>query len=459
MKWVILTGGRGSRLWPLSQETCPKQFLSLTGDLSLLQQTIERLLSFCEPQDLILVTCNAYESLVQRQCQQLGIEEEVSILVEPSSRGTAPAFALALLFLQEEQRLHPEEVVVLVPADGLISPVSGFIEAMYSGKKSAKQGSLVVFGVPPTRAETGYGYIELGEKKEGVFAVKRFLEKPSKELAENLFLEPSVLWNTGYLQVVPRVFWEEMQFYQPEIALFGTLSLSEGKQMFSSLQNSSLDHALLEKSKNVVVCPMDVAWSDIGSWDSLYELYPKDVAGNVKKGAIDERDSKNCFFFADKRPIVAIGLEDLLVVDTAEGLFLGKRGESQRIKEFVLPSISKEVKRPWGSYTVLEEGDRYKVKKIIVLPNCRLSLQMHHHRSEHWFVVQGEAFVEIGDLSRSVYEQDSVFIPILTCHRLSNKTKEILEIIEVQSGEILTEEDIVRFEDDYARDVVCSNAH
>ena len=459
MKVVILAGGKGTRLWPLSRNSFPKQLLCLGDQSSFLQKTILRFLGTYGPENIVVVTNADCFSLVRAQCLELDPKGAISILVESYSRGTSPALALALCFLQE-RKTDPLEPILLVPSDGLISLPQQFLDSLSLVKKSVVESSLVLFGAVPSRAESGYGYIEIGEEDDGLSVVTRFIEKPSLTVAEILFQDRRVLWNTGHLLLCTKVFWEEMSLYRPEIAYLQGMSLEEAKIQVKHLMEISLDYALLENSQRVYVSKMKGAWSDIGSWDSVYEVFEKDARGNVRIGNVVDIDSKNCLFIGEKRLISSIGLEDLFVIETGDSIFIGKKGESQRVKELssLLVSQSRKeskdpytVLRPWGSYTVLEEGDGYKIKKIIVAPKSRLSLQLHMHRSEHWVVLKGSAFVEVGEESVSLLQGGSVSIPAVTSHRLSNNGEGVLEIMEVQSGEILEESDIIRFEDDYAR--------
>ena len=459
MKIVILAGGKGTRLWPLSRNSFPKQLLCLGDQSSFLQKTLLRFLGTYGPENLIVVTNADCFSLVRAQCLALDPKGSISILVESYSRGTALALAQALCFLKEKN-VSPLEPILLVPSDGLIASPQEFLVSLFLATKSAEEGALVLFGAVPSRAEIGYGYIEIGEERNGLFEVVRFIEKPSLDVAEILFQDRCVLWNTGHLLLNSKTFWEEMSLYSPEIACLQNVSLEEMKERSKGFAETSLDYALLEKSQKIHVSKLEGSWSDIGSWDSVYEVFEKDEKGNVRIGNVVDIDSRNCLFIGEKRLISSIGLEDLFVIETGDSIFIGKKGESQKVKDLtslLVAQSRKESKdpytvlRPWGSYTVLEAGEGYKIKKIVVASKSRLSLQMHTHRSEHWVVLKGSAFVEVGEERLDLLQGESVSIPSLTCHRLSNRGDDVLEIMEVQSGEILEEEDIIRFEDDYAR--------
>lgn len=392
-----------------------------------------------------MTSASCYPILVE-QCQDIDPNGEISFIIENSSRGTSAALALALLYL-EERGMDPLEPVLLSPSDAFIENGDAFCEAVSVSEEAVKNGFLVVFGSPPTRAETGYGYVEFEEGDEPLSSVKQFIEKPNQKLAEALFKERSALWNMGHLLTTPKTFWEEIALYTPEIALF-----RKGEVSFEELPDISLDYALLEKSQKVLVSKILGKWSDLGSWDNLYDIMEKDPLGNSFLGKVRAIDTKGSLLISKEREIAAIGVEDLLVIDSPNALFIGKKGASQRLKEIDFKSDL--VSRPWGFYAVLETGFGYKVKKIVVEPGHRLSLQMHEHRSEHWVVVSGVAFVEKGEESFFLEEKENTFIPPLTSHRLSNRGEKVLVVIEVQAGGILEEEDIIRFQDDYARDLL-----
>ncbi len=465
MKIVILAGGQGTRLWPVSRQSYPKQFLRIGEEYSLLQKTILRFLRAYSSEDIVIVTRDETLPLVQNQCLEIGLKDEISVIVEKISRSTAAAFTLAIRFLEEEKRLQDDEIVLLSPADAWIEDTSTFLAELQQAEEGARRGFLVLLGVLPDRKETGYGYIQVGVEDKGLYVVEQFLEKPSPETVHDLCFDRRVLWNTGHLLTSPQVFWKEMEMHCPEIASLRNFSVEEIRKNYSNLSSLPLDYALLEKSGNSLVKKINLTWSDIGSWDSVYAKLEKDVQSNAILGQVVAQNTKNCLIFGEERLIVTSGIEDMLIVETRDALFVGKKGESHLVKDLI--GILQKMKRkelhssrttfrPWGYYTILQEDEKHKVKKIVVHPSCRLSLQMHKYRSEHWVVVRGTAFVEIGDTGFSLGENGSAFIPVFTRHRLSNPTQELLEIIEIQSGEILTEEDIIRFEDDYAREQVLS---
>jgi mannose-1-phosphate guanylyltransferase/mannose-6-phosphate isomerase len=460
MKIIILAGGSGTRLWPYSRNCFPKQFLHFGDERSLLQKSIERFKGYCPLSDLLIVTNQAYFHLVKAQAREISPELEKQILVEPERRSTAPAIALAIAYLQKEKGLSSDDSVLVCYSDNLISPAEKLLEAVAKGERFVLKGYHVIFGVRPHIPETGYGYIKTGRNlAEGTYEVEQFVEKPHLEAAKKYLLDGHYLWNAGVFLFHVGTFFDEMQQCSPVI--FEKMqNYDQCLAQFAELPDISIDYALMEKSKNIVIMTLEATWSDVGSWDSVYELLDKDENQNVKIGNILDIDTQNCLIMGDKRLISTIGLSDLLVIETEDALFIGKKGESQRVKNLVEELKKRNAKepfenltshRPWGKFTVLEEGNRYKIKRIVVDPGQRLSLQMHYHRSEHWVVVKGTAKVTIGEKELLVHENESVFVPKSEVHRLENPGKIALELIEVQVGEYVGEEDIVRFEDIYGR--------
>lgn len=450
MKIIILAGGSGTRLWPYSRNCFPKQFLHFGDQRSLLQKTILRFIDKYPFKDILIVTNQAYYHLVKAQAAELAPELEKQILVEPERKNTAPAIALGISYLQK-QGATPDECILVCSSDHLISPTEKFLEAVEIGEKFAKKGNHVIFGVRPHKPEIGYGYIK-AEKAiaDHVFQVDAFVEKPSQELARQYLLDGHYLWNSGIFLFHLKTWEEEIMRHCPEIAVAD----------FSEMPDISIDYALMEKSKKTVMIPLNATWSDVGSWDSVYELLEKDENQNVKIGNVLDIDTQNCLIMGGKHLISTIGLSDLLIIETDDALFIGKKGESQRVKNLVEELKKRNAKepfenltshRPWGKYTILEEGMRYKIKRIVVDPGQRLSLQMHYHRSEHWVVIKGTAKVRIGDKELLVHENESVYVPKSEVHRLENPGKIALELIEVQVGEFVGEDDIVRFDDIYGR--------
>jgi mannose-1-phosphate guanylyltransferase/mannose-6-phosphate isomerase len=458
MKIIILAGGSGTRLWPYSRSSFPKQFLHFGDERSLLQKTIDRFVGTCPLSDLLIVTNQAYYHLVKTQAKAIDPLLEQQILVEPERRNTAPAIALSIAYLQS-QGMGIDESVLVCSSDQLISPPEKFLEAVERGQSYT--GNHVIFGVRPNKPETGYGYIKATQPIDShAYIVDAFVEKPNLTLAKQYLFDGHYLWNSGIFLFHVATFLEEMNLHCPTIAMDQTFD--QMAVQFSQMPDISIDYALMEKSKKIVMVPLDVTWSDVGSWDSVYDVLEKDSNQNVKIGNVIDIDTQNCLIMGGKRLISTIGLVDMLVIETDDALFIGKKGESQRVKNLVEELKKRNAKephenltshRPWGSFTVLEEGARYKIKRIVVDSGQRLSLQMHYHRSEHWIVVKGCAKVTIGDKETLVHENESIYVPKSQTHRLENPGKVVLELIEVQVGEYVGEDDIVRYEDIYGRAV------
>lgn len=469
MKAIILAGGSGERLWPLSRKNYPKQFLKLNGDKSLLQQTAERLLSVVPAEDIIVLTNNTYKFHVLSDLNSLPqINQQASIthiILEPACRNTAPAIALGVKYCMEKLGSKKDEVIFLSPSDHIIRPADRFAEYMRLADEIARKDYIVTFGVKPDKPETGYGYIKSGsphstDSGKNYFKIEEFSEKPDSETARQYIKEGTYFWNSGMFAFRIGTIIEEMNSYAPEIRKMIDLSFEDMLSSFKRMPNISLDYAVMEKSDRVVVLPFDLYWNDIGSWDSLYDVLDKDENGNVKRGDVLTINTQGTLILGSKRHIATIGLENCLIVETDDAVLIAKKGEAQKVKDIVnklKENARAEVEehvttyRPWGSYTILEKGTRYKIKRIVVNPNEKLSLQMHYHRSEHWVVIKGSAKVTIGDKGMFIHENESAYVPRSTLHRLENLGKVPLEIIEVQNGEYLGEDDIVRCEDLYDR--------
>lgn len=465
MKGVILAGGSGTRLWPLSRDNYPKQFLKLNGDKSLIQQTAERLLRLLSEEDIIVMTNENYKFHVKADLDSISPALNKHIILEPEKRNTAPAIALAVKYCMEILNCSMDDVIFISPSDHIINPEERFVEALLKAEQIAKLGYIVTFGIKPVRPETGYGYIKVGSQKSGVgsqdfYKIDNFVEKPDLETAKKYLKEGGYFWNSGMFAFTIGTIIEEFNQFSPDISGKLKLSFKELFANFKEMPNISIDYAIMERSDKVVTIPLDIYWNDIGSWDSLMDVFKQDSKGNVKMGDVIELNTRNSLIIGDKRLIAAVGIDNLLIAETDDAILIAKRGESQNVKEVVKQLKSKNrveaeehrtVYRPWGEYTVLEEGKRYKIKRIVVKPGERLSLQMHHHRSEHWVVVKGTAKVEINGKEIFIHENESAYVPKSTVHRLENPGMLHLEIIEVQNGEYLGEDDIKRFDDIYGR--------
>ncbi|WPD24748.1 MAG: mannose-1-phosphate guanylyltransferase/mannose-6-phosphate isomerase [Candidatus Electrothrix scaldis] len=463
---VILAGGTGTRLWPLSRELYPKQLLSLIGEHSLLQTTLIRVSLIPDALPPVIVVGEEHRFLVRNQVEELNIFSQYQLLLEPLGKDTAPAVCGAALFAQKSKE---EDILLLVlPADHLIARPDDFIKAVNQTKKLAKQGKLATFGIVPDRPETGYGYIRKGEGH----AVESFVEKPDLETAEQYIADGNYFWNSGMFAFPNELLIAELKEYAPDIVSCMKKAVKKGAPdgVFfrfdpNAMQQSpanSIDYALMEKTKQAAVVEADFGWNDIGSWRALWDIAEKDPKGNVTSGDVLLEDVENCLIRSEDTLVAAIGLRDTLIIETSDAVLVAPMDRSQDVKKIVNKLKQgkrgefyshRTVYRPWGSYTTLEIHDRFQIKRITVNPGARLSSQMHHHRHEHWVVVRGTARVANGDRDILLREDESTYIPLGTTHRLENPGVIPLELIEIQIGSYLGEDDIVRFDDEYGRNV------
>ncbi|MCF8031202.1 MAG: mannose-1-phosphate guanylyltransferase/mannose-6-phosphate isomerase [Desulfohalobiaceae bacterium] len=468
---VILCGGSGTRLWPMSRDLYPKQLLPLAGENSMLQDTLRRLEGLEDALEPILICNEEHRFLVAEQIRQMGWNAG-AIVLEPEGRNTAPAAAIASLLAKE--RYGAEVELLLLPADHVILDPAAFREAVSRGREAARAGRLLTFGIQPTRPETGYGYIRTGDKFPGadssVREVARFVEKPDPETAREYLTSGEYLWNSGMFLFTAERFLEDLGELAPQIldacreALggseidFGFLRLQSGS--FLSCPSDSVDCAVMERTAHAAVVPMQAEWSDVGSWDALWEVGESDDAGNVSQGDVLLSESSGSYVRAGHRLVAGIGIRDLVVVETSDAVLVADRGKSQQVKSLVSSlrqagrsesRVHPTVHRPWGSYETIARGNRFQVKRLTVKPGAVLSRQLHHHRAEHWVIVRGTARISNGDKEVLLSEDQSSYIPLGTEHRLENPGKIPLELIEVQTGSYLGEDDIVRLEDSYGR--------
>jgi len=493
---VILSGGSGTRLWPLSRELYPKQLLPLVGKNTMLQATVARLSGIPDITEPLIVANESHRFMIAQQMQQINAAPS-SIMLEPVGRNTAPAAAAAALHALSKEK---DPLLLILPADHVIRDMTAFQAAVVEGMKHAMDGKLITFGIVPSAPETGYGYIKKGKKLKveaevkvktngkglkakdkkslgsrlsalsSAFHVARFEEKPSQTKAMSFVRSGDYLWNSGMFMFKASAYLKELKQHAPEMlkacekALKNAMKdldfLRLDEKAFSACPSDSIDYAVMEKTKAAVVIPLDAGWSDVGSWSSLWEVMPKDRQGNAFSGDVIAHDMKDSFIFAGNRLVAAIGMKDCIIVETSDAVLVTHKDKAQKVK-LIVEELKKQnrdeallhrrVNRPWGAYECIDSSDRFQVKRITVNPGATLSLQKHMHRAEHWIVVKGTARVTRGRDVMTIGENESTYIPLGVKHRLENPGRIPLELIEVQSGSYLGEDDIVRFEDRYGR--------
>jgi len=465
MYGIILAGGSGSRLWPLSRELYPKQLLKLNGKKSLLEDTFLRLKEVIEPKNIISITNVKHAPDVKLQLSD--IIPNPSVLIEPTQKNTAPAIAAAVKYIADTSEQDP--VILVVPSDHLIKDISAFAQTVKKGETLAKEGYIVTFGVVPSSPHTGYGYIGTIDpsvhKIEGGFKVRKFTEKPDLERAKEYLDKGGYFWNSGIFMFKASVLFKALNSYAPGIATIAKqmnfkVNPNISFDLFNKMPSISIDYAVMENADNIALVPLQSDWNDLGCWHAIYSTNPKDAYNNVTIGNVLNEGSQNCLIYASSRVVAAIGLNDIALIETPDAVLACKKDKAQdvkkvydKLKECQNSSylIHKTVYRPWGYYTVLEEGDGYLLKIITVNPGARLSLQLHNYRSEHWVVVKGDAKVIVGDKSFNLSTGQSIDIPLKEKHSLQNPYEHELQIIEVQKGSHISEDDIERFEDLYGR--------
>ncbi|MBU2894675.1 mannose-1-phosphate guanylyltransferase/mannose-6-phosphate isomerase [Colwellia sp. D2M02] len=462
---AIMCGGSGTRLWPLSRALFPKQFLPLVNDTSMLQDTLLRLPNHCS--DPVFICNEEHRFLVAEQVRQLSVSQG-TILLEPEGRNTAPAIALAALNALKQDK---EAMLLVLAADHVIKDTETFHQVVAQASIAAEQGKLVTFGIVPTHAETGYGYIKKGEQqKDNTFKVAQFVEKPNEETAIGYLASGDFLWNSGMFLFKASRYLEELAKYRGDILAQCQAAMTDvehdldflrpNKADFLACASESIDYAVMEKTDDAVVIPLDAGWSDVGSYSALWEVCQQNEDKNVVKGDVIAQQTTNSYIHSQNKLIATVGVDNLVIIDTPDAVLVANKDKVQDVKNIVEQLkksqrseavLHREVYRPWGKYDSVDNGERFQVKRITVKPGAKLSVQMHHHRAEHWIVVSGTAKVTIDEKTVLLTENQSAYIPVGAVHALENPGKLPLEMVEVQSGSYLGEDDIVRFEDRYGR--------
>ncbi len=462
MYGIILAGGSGSRLWPLSRELYPKQLLNLISDKSLLQSTFERLTYFMPQENILSITNVKHASNVKMQLSELS--SHINLLSEPVSKNTAPAIALAVKYIAEKSDYDP--VIIVVPSDHLVNDKEKFLQTVKKGEILAQQGYIVTFGIKPSYPETGYGYINTdGKLLSSGYKVKEFVEKPDAETAEKYLQKGTYFWNSGIFMFKASIMLSEYKNLTPEIYnISNEIDFEKSPDIpfvsFDKMPNISVDYAIMEKSSKIALVELESDWNDLGSWQSIYDVSKKDSEGNVFAGHVIDEGSKNSFIYSSSKLVATIGLEDTIIVETEDAILACKKDRTQDVKQIYetlkkqnddTHLIHKTVYRPWGFYTVIAQGKGFITKIIHVNKGQKLSVQSHNYRSEHWVVLSGKAFVKLDNKELTLNPGHSVDIPVKAIHSLQNPFEDDLEIIEVQKGDILLEDDIIRYEDMYGR--------
>jgi mannose-1-phosphate guanylyltransferase / mannose-6-phosphate isomerase len=462
---VILSGGSGTRLWPLSRGQYPKQFLPLVSQHTMVQETMLRLSGLAGLNSPIAVCNEHHRFMMAEQLWEIGVKP-AAIILEPVGKNTAPAITMAALSAESK-----DEVLLVLPADHVITDIAAFHLAIAQAESLAKQGFLVTFGIVPTNPETGYGYIMKDSvQQDSAYKVAAFVEKPDLATAKNYLKSGDYLWNSGMFAFTAGSFLKELEAFNPKMLSVCKQALSAAKTdldftrldktIFSTCPADSIDYAVMEKTDKAMVIPLDAGWNDVGSWSALWDVTKKDDAGNAISGDVLTVDTKNSFIFSENKLVTVIGVDDLVVVETKDAIMIATKDRAQEVKQIVdqlkqlgrnEAQFHRKAYRPWGHYDSVDCGERHQTKRIVVKPGAKLSLQKHHHRAEHWVVVKGTALVTRGDEQILLTENESTFIPLGTVHRLENPGVIPLEIIEIQSGSYLGEDDIVRFGDNYGR--------